>query len=501
MIKKVFVMFGLSCLLLSGCQISAGTSLESSTLTPTGYASEEVQRISVFYDGSLYLYNATGFDLPKEDGWELLGQVVSVNDLEWPSEDFAGTHLNIGQEIYWEPSEPQKLYVKYDNGFALFEAEKTKRKESTEYLDYVTAGIKLWTSDSLELKLMNVSNETISYGEAFTMEVLHNGTWEKLPVLSEDYGFNDISYELEPGEYRFIDIDFAWLYGELREGWFRIIKEIYLQDGTIYSVPAEFGNLGFRQTESVNSKDFGNPKEMLDQMPMVSNVEVKKSNEDALQIEFELENVGVCMFVASKGTNLSLPNETFIDSTKIEWTALTADDEYIFPYMKVNEAGNMFMIDWTYEEYHFAIYGKSPEKTADRDMAGKIALEMIRNLGADTTNIKIDYGASSIYTKAEMDEAIELIKKEFSTWDRCELHSISYSTDDACSESNIAWMNEMEKATDADETFTQCIMFKSDFHSPLHGGSGFNPDEEYTDWQWWLARSEDGQWKLMTYGY
>ena len=74
------------------------------------------------------------------------------------------------------------------------------------------------------------------------------------------------------------------------------------------------------------------------------------------------------------------------------------------------------MIDWTYKECHFAIYGKSPEKTADRDMAGKIALEMIQNLGTDTTNIKINYGASSIY-----------------------------------------------------------------------GGSGFNPDEEYTDWQWWLA--------------
>lgn len=90
-IKKIFVMFGLSCFILSGCQNSAETALESSTLTPTGYASEEVQRISVFYDGSLYLYNATGFDLPKENGWE--------------------------------PSESQKLYVKYDNGFALFEAE------------------------------------------------------------------------------------------------------------------------------------------------------------------------------------------------------------------------------------------------------------------------------------------------------------------------------------------------------------------------------------------
>ena len=497
--KKLFMTLGLSCLLLVGCQTAQKTAPESSVLTPTGYASEEVQRLSLFYDGALYLYNATGFDLPKEESWELLGQVAFVNNLEFPTEDFCGTHLNVGQEIYWKPSEPQKLYVKYDSGFALFEAEETKKEESTEYLDYVTAGIKLWTSDSLELKLTNVSNETIHYGEVFTMEVLHDGIWERLPVLSENYGFNDISYELEPGEYRFIDIDFAWLYGELHEGWFRIIKEIYLQDGTVYSVPAEFGDLDFRQTEIV--KEFGNPKEVLDEMSITSNVIVTKSNEDELEIKFELENVGVCTFVASKGKNLSLPNETFIDSTKIKWTALTANDEYIFPYMKVNETGDIFMIDWTYKELHFAIYGKSPERTSDRDMAGKIALEMIRNLGADTTNIKIDYGISSIYTKAEMDAAIELIKKEFSTWDGCELHSISYSTDEECNESNIAWMNEMGKATDAEETFTQCIMFKSNFHSPLNGGSGFNPDEEYTDWQWWLARSEGGQWKLMTYGY
>lgn len=188
------------------------------------------------------------------------------------------------------------------------------------------------------------------------MEVLHDGIWEKLPVLLEDYGFSDICYELEPGEYRFIDIDFAWLYGELHEGWFRIIKEIYLQDGTVYSVPAEFGDLDLRQTEIVNSKEFGNPKEVLDNTSIASNVEVKKSNEDELQIEFELDNVGVCTFVASKGKNLSLPNETFIESTKIKWTALTADDEYIFPYMKVNEAGDMFMIDWIYKEHHFAIY-------------------------------------------------------------------------------------------------------------------------------------------------
>lgn len=387
--KKTFMILGLSCLLLAGCQTVCRTMPESDTPTPTGYASEEVQRISVFYDGSLYLYNATGFDLPKEDSWELLGQVASVNNLEWPSEDFVGTHLNAGQEIYRDPKKTQKLYVKYDSGFALFEAEGTKMEET----DYVQAGIKLWTSDSLELKLTNVSNETISYGEAFAIEVLHDGIWEKLPVLLENYGFNDVSYELKPGEYRFIDIDFAWLYGELREGWFRIIKEIYLQDGTVYSVPAEFGDLDFRQSEIVNAKELGNPKEVLDEMAITSNVIVTKSDVDELQIEFGLENVGVCTFVASKGKELSLPNETFVDTAKIKWTAQTADDEYIFPYMKVNEAGDMFMIDWTYKEYHFAIYGKSPEKTSDRDMAGKIALEIIRNLGGDTSDIPIGNGS------------------------------------------------------------------------------------------------------------
>ena len=76
-----------------------------------------------------------------------------------------------------------------------------------EYLDYVHAEIRLATSDSLQLKLSNVSNETIIYGEAYTMEVFRDDRWEKLPVLPDDYGFIEIAYELEPGESRFMDID------------------------------------------------------------------------------------------------------------------------------------------------------------------------------------------------------------------------------------------------------------------------------------------------------
>ena len=120
----------------------------------------------------------------------------------------------------------------------------------------------------------------------------------------------------------------------------------------------------------------------------------------------------------------------------------------------------------------------------------------------DTTpsNVKIDYGNSSIYTKEDMNEAIETIKEEFNKWEGCELHSLSYVSDDCNNMDNIAWMNDLKKAKNIEEVFSQCIMFKSSFHSPKKGGGAWEADTEYT-WSWWLARSEGGKWKLMNWGY
>ena len=137
------------------------------------------------------------------------------------------------------------------------------------------------------------------------------------------------------------------------------------------------------EVEAVDLAKFGRPKEVLDNIEITSNVEVIKTEADELQIEFELENVGLCTFVASKGKELALPDEVFLDSTKIKWTATTADGEYIFPYMRVNETGDMFLVDWAYHGYSFALYGKPPQKASDRDMAGKVALTMIYNLSGE----------------------------------------------------------------------------------------------------------------------
>ena len=131
-----------------------------------------------------------------------------------------------------------------------------------------------------------------------------------------------------------------------------------------------------------------------------------------------------------------------------------------------------------------------------------ISAFQLMGCGSKTASeVTIDYGHSELYSQEEMDAAIQLIKAEFSKWDGCELHKIAYSSDEECNADNISWMNQLEEANDTKETFTQCIMLTSEFHSPKKGGGAWNPDQEYTGWQWWLARADGGQWKLMTWGY
>ena len=161
----------------------------------------------------------------------------------------------------------------------------------------------------------------------------------------------------------------------------------------------------------------------------------------------------------------------------------------------IPETTTIAPIDSAYEE----IETHNEESAEDASVAAK-------NLKAGSSKgnpsaVKMDYGASYIYSKADMDAAIKIIMKEFEAFEGCELHSLSYASDEECNTAeNIAWMNRL-KSKDDSEVFTQCIAFDSSFHSPKTDSGAWNPDEEYTDWSWWLARSDGGEWKLMTYGY
>ena len=115
----------------------------------------------------------------------------------------------------------------------------------------------------------------------------------------------------------------------------------------------------------------------------------------------------------------------------------------------------------------------------------------------ESYSFDIDYGTSELYSQEEMDAAVSKIIGEFSTWDGCEMHSIRYSSDDNNNSENVKWLNEHDDGHD----FTQCIMFYSDFHSPVAGGGAWNADNEYTNWQWWLGRTDGGDWEVVDWGY
>ena len=110
---------------------------------------------------------------------------------------------------------------------------------------------------------------------------------------------------------------------------------------------------------------------------------------------------------------------------------------------------------------------------------------------------EIDYGTSELYTQEDMEEAIAVILARFDTWEGCEMHSIRYTSDENNNAENIAWLN----AHGEGHAFTQCIEFLSDFHSPVEAYGSWNPDTEYTGWNWWLGRTDGGSWELVDWGY
>ena len=119
-----------------------------------------------------------------------------------------------------------------------------------------------------------------------------------------------------------------------------------------------------------------------------------------------------------------------------------------------------------------------------------------------STNVPIDYGESSIYSKKDMDKAINKLKWYYFIGyeiQGCELHNIRYSSDEENNNSNIAWANEVKNSN---SSYSQCIMFYTDFHSPVKGAGGsWIVDSEYENYQWWFAKTDNGIWELISMGY
>lgn len=164
-----------------------------------------------------------------------------------------------------------------------------------------------------------------------------------------------------------------------------------------------------------------------------------------------------------------------------------------------------FILRYLDGEEHITGYGYEPwhiRYIDDVDIAKEITSKgttFEEYLGAYTGGeVTIDYGTSEKYTEDELKDAVIQIKCKFAFWGDVDLKSIKYAGDEAVTDENLAWMNEL----DPDANYTQVVEFLMDFHTPENVGElTLNADFDYTDFQWWLARTSDGGWDVVSFGY
>ena len=133
-----------------------------------------------------------------------------------------------------------------------------------------------------------------------------------------------------------------------------------------------------------------------------------------------------------------------------------------------------------------------------RFLALVLTLTVLLSLGvaahAEEKEVVVTLPGSALYTHAELLDAAAQVCRAFEAFEGCELHSLRYAGDELCTEENLKWMNELNE----DGNYTQVAAFLMDFHSPVEGGGAWEADKEYTDYEFWLARSADGGWDVLT---
>ena len=186
-------------------------------------------------------------------------------------------------------------------------------------------------------------------------------------------------------------------------------------------------------------------------------------------------------------------NEDMIQYPEI-WSkihAKLADYGFILRYLD----GSEHITGYGYEPWHIRYLDNVD--TAKEITSKGVTFE--EYLGAYTGGpVSIDYGTSEIYTEDELKDAVIQIKCKFAFWGDVDLKSIRYAGDEKATDEMLAKMNEINP----DGKYTQVAEFLMDFHTPKEIEElTFNPDADYTDYQWWLARTADGGWEIVTFGY
>ncbi len=175
------------------------------------------------------------------------------------------------------------------------------------------------------------------------------------------------------------------------------------------------------------------------------------------------------------------------------WDAIhakLADYGFILRYLE----GEEHITGYRYEPWHIR-YVDSVEIAEEIMSQPGMTLEEYL-AGAQAPEVEIDLSGSEKYTDDELTDAMLAVKCRFAAFG-CELRSIRYAGDGADNEESLAWLNSLVENGE----FVDALELLTDFHAPADADGAWDPDTDYTDYQWWLARTDGGDWEIVSFGY
>lgn len=72
------------------------------------------------YNGTIYYYQASGYDKQLPSSFELVGSIEAVDNDNAPIEDWHGCLISIGQNVYADENSLGFIYIEYESGYAKF---------------------------------------------------------------------------------------------------------------------------------------------------------------------------------------------------------------------------------------------------------------------------------------------------------------------------------------------------------------------------------------------
>ena len=124
------------------------------------------------------------------------------------------------------------------------------------------------------------------------------------------------------------------------------------------------------------------------------------------------------------------------------------------------------------------------------------ALLLIGNRG-NVSNVNRVVDSSALYSEKSINKAFDVIEKKFAKdFEGCILTELRYDED-----VESRFEEEIEKYHK--ENNQDLIVVLSTFDTDEKGGDGgFNPNDTYTNWQWYLVKTADKKsWEIINWGY